>query len=209
MKDIDDILAKLRQSYPATFYSRNNDPFKVLVTTVISQRNRDESTARAAEKLFSNYETVRALAGANVKDVEQLLKNIGLYRQKSKRIIAVSKIISEKYGNKVPDDIDELLQLPGVGRKTANCVLVYAFKQPAIPVDIHVHRISNRLGLVKTKTPEQTEKQLTRIIPKKYWVEINELLVKHGQNICKPLKPQCLKCPVTEHCNYYKTVYKK
>lgn len=209
MENVQLIAAKLKRLYPLTFHSRGADPFRVLVATVISQRNRDESTARASEKLFSSYKTVRALAGANVRAVEQLLRSVGLYRRKSERIIAISRIIMDKYKGKVPDEMEELLTLPGVGRKTANCVLVYAFKQPAIPVDIHVHRISNRLGLVETKTPEQTEKQLMELIPRKYWMEINELLVKHGQNICKPLKPQCLKCPIIKYCNYYKFRYKK
>jgi endonuclease-3 len=122
---------------------------------------------------------------------------------KAKRIIDVAKIIHSQYGGQVPQNMDSLINLPGVGRKTANCVLVYAFDQPAIPVDIHVHRISNRLGLVETKTPEQTEEVLMQKIPKKFWLQINDTFVMYGQNICKPISPMCEVCKIKKLCRYY------
>src|SRR3972149_2507453 len=128
-------------------------------------------------------------------------------RTKDENTAKVVKKIFSKYKGKVPSSMDELLQLPGVGRKTANCVLVYAFDKPAIPVDIHVHRISNRLGLVNTKTPEDTEIELMKKIPKKYWLEINDTFVMYGQNICKPISPQCTVCKIKNYCKYYKTNY--
>ncbi|EGG41586.1 DNA-(apurinic or apyrimidinic site) lyase [Candidatus Nitrosarchaeum limnium SFB1] len=141
--------------------------FSILIGTILSARTKDETTTKAVKVLFSKYKNAKELANAKTKDVEKIIKSIGFYHVKSKRIIEVAKIIDSKYKGKVPDNLEKLVELPGVGRKTANCVLVYAFDKPAIPVDIHVHRISNRLGLVNTKTPEETEHELMRIIPKK------------------------------------------
>ena len=149
-------------------------PFSILIGTILSARTKDESTTRVVKVLFSKYKNPKQLANAKIKDVEKIIKSIGFYHVKSKRIIEVAKIIDSKYKGKVPEDLDTLVQLPGVGRKTANCVLVYAFEKPAIPVDIHVHRISNRLGLVETKNPEETEQELMKKIQKKYWIEIND-----------------------------------
>lgn len=181
------------------------DPFAILIGTILSARTKDENTTKVVKELFSKYKTPKSLATAKVKDVEKIIKPIGFYRVKSKRIIDVAKIIHSKYGDMVPDNLDMLVGLPGVGRKTANCVLVYAFEKPAIPVDIHVHRISNRLGLVKTKTPEETEFELMRKIPQKYWLQINDTFVMYGQNICKPVSPMCHVCKIKKFCNYYKT----
>ena len=136
--------------------------------------------------------------------MEAMIKPAGFYRQKAKRIKEVSQIILNIYNGKVPNNFDDLISLPGVGRKTANCVIVYGFGEPAIPVDTHVHRISNRLGLVNTKNPTETEIQLMDLIPKKYWIDINELLVRFGQDICKPIGPKCKECPIIEYCSYSK-----
>ncbi len=125
---------------------------------------------------------------------------------KAKRIISVAKIIEKDYGGKTPSKMDELLELPGVGRKTANCVLVYAYNTPAIPVDVHVHRISNRIGLVSTRTPEETEQELSRIYEEKYWLAVNELFVSFGQTVCKPIVPRCGICRVKAYCNYYENL---
>jgi len=133
------------------------DPFVILIGTILSARTKDENTTKVVKELFSKYKTAKQLAAAKIKDVEKIIKPIGFYHVKSRRIIGVAKIIQSQYKGVVPDNLDELVGLPGVGRKTANCVLVYAFEKPAIPVDIHVHRISNRIGLVNTKTPEETE----------------------------------------------------
>ena len=143
--------------------------------------------------------------GRRVADVEKIIKSIGFYHVKARRIIDVAKIIDSEYDGNVPDDLDTLIRLPGVGRKTANCVLVYAFDKPAIPVDIHVHRISNRLGLVDTKHPEETEQELMRKVPKNLWLDINDTFVMYGQNICKPISPMCGVCKIRRGCNYFKS----
>ena len=180
-------------------------PFRILIATILSARTKDENTTKAADKLFKLYGTPQKLAKAKVKDVEKVIKSVGFYHVKSKRIIEVANLILSKYNGKVPADIDKLVDMPGVGRKTANCVLVYAFEKPAIPVDTHVHRISNRLGLVDTKTPEETEMALRDKIPKKYWLDINNTFVMYGQNICKPISPMCDVCKIRKTCNYFQT----
>ena len=180
-------------------------PFSILIGTILSARTKDEATTKAVKALFLKYKNPKELAKAKIKDVEKIIKSIGFYHVKSKRIVEVAKIIDKKYKGKVPNDLDTLVELPGVGRKTANCVLVYAFEKPAIPVDIHVHRISNRLGLVDTKNPEETEQELMKKIQKKYWIDINDTFVMYGQNICKPISPMCNVCKIKKSCKYYKT----
>jgi len=180
-------------------------PLSILIGTILSARTRDENTSAVVRKLFARYKSARSLAQAKLLDVEKIIKSTGFYHVKAKRIIEVASLIDSRYSGKVPDTLEELLKLPGVGRKTANCVLVYAFEKPAIPVDTHVHRISNRLGLVQTKTPEETEFELMKKIPKKYWLRINDTFVMYGQNICKPISPLCDVCQIKKECNYYKT----
>ena len=180
-------------------------PFSILIGTILSARTKDENTTKVIKKLFSRYRMPKALANAKVRDVEKLIKSIGFYHIKAKRIIKVAQIINSQYKGKVPEIFEKLIELPGVGRKTANCVLVYAFDTPAIPVDTHVHRISNRLGLVDTKMPEETEMELRKKIPKKYWLQINDTFVMYGQNICKPISPLCNVCKIRTECNYYKS----
>lgn len=180
-------------------------PLSILIGTILSARTRDENTSLVVKKLFAKYKTARALARAKVSDVEKIIKSTGFYHVKARRIIKVASLIDSQYSGEVPNNLDELLKLPGVGRKTANCVLVYAFDKPAIPVDTHVHRISNRLGLVETKTPEETEFALMKKIPKKYWLKINDTFVMYGQNICKPISPMCDVCQLKNDCKYYRT----
>jgi len=180
-------------------------PFSILIGTILSARTKDEATTKAVKVLFSKYKNPKELANAKIKDVEKIIKSIGFYHVKSKRIIEVAKIIDKKYKGKVPDNLETLVKLPGVGRKTANCVLVYAFEKPAIPVDIHVHRISNRLGLVDTKNPEETEQELMKKIQRKYWIDINDTFVMYGQNICKPISPMCDVCMIKKNCRFYKS----
>jgi len=180
-------------------------PFSILIGTILSARTKDETTTKVVTVLFSKYKNAKELANAKLKDIEKIVKPIGFYHVKSKRIIEVAKIIHSQYKGIVPDNLDTLVKLPGVGRKTANCVLVYAYDKPAIPVDIHVHRISNRLGLVETKTPEDTEQELMKKIPKKYWIDINDTFVMYGQNICKPILPMCNVCKIKRSCKYYKS----
>ena len=185
--------------------AEDHGPFSILIGTILSARTKDESTTRIVKDLFKVYKNAKQLANAKVKDVEKIIKSIGFYHVKAKRIIDVAKIIDSQYKGKVPDNLEKLIELPGVGRKTANCVLVYAYEKPAIPVDIHVHRISNRLGLVQTKNPEETEFELMKKIPKKFWLNINDTFVMYGQNICKPISPMCNVCKIKNSCNYYKT----
>ena len=185
--------------------AEDRGPFSILIGTILSARAKDEATSRIVKELFKVYKNAKQLANAKIKDVEKIIKSIGFYHVKAKRIIEVAKIIDSKYKGKVPDDLETLVQLPGVGRKTANCVLVYAYEKPAIPVDIHVHRISNRLGLVQTKNPEETEFELMKKIPKKFWLDINDTFVMYGQNICKPISPMCTVCKIKNSCKYYKT----
>jgi endonuclease-3 len=181
------------------------DPFKILIGTILSARTRDENTTRVVNKLFSIYSTPEALAKADIRDIKKIIHSIGFYNVKAARIKQVAQEIVNKFSGKVPSDIDKLLELPGVGRKTANCVLVYAFDKPAIPVDVHVHRISNRLGLVDTKTPEQTEQELLKIVDKRLWTKVNDTFVMYGQNICLPIKPNCKVCGLKKVCRYYST----
>ena len=185
--------------------AEDHGPFSILIGTILSARTKDESTTRIVKDLFKVYKNAKQLANAKVKDVEKIIKSIGFYHVKAKRIIDVAKIIDSQYKGKVPDNLEKLIELPGVGRKTANCVLVYAYEKPAIPVDIHVHRISNRLGLVQTKNPEETEFELMKKIPKKFWLDINDTFVMYGQNICKPISPMCNVCKIKNSCKYYKT----
>ena len=180
------------------------DPFRILITTILSQRTRDENTRQASQKLFSKYHDVRSLSKANAKKVESLIQQSGFYRTKARSIISVSKILVDCYNGEVPRDFNELMALPSVGRKTANCVLVYGFHVPAIPVDIHVHRISNRLGMVNTNKPEDTELKLREHIERRFWIELNEEFVKFGQRICKPVKPRCAICDLKKCCIWYK-----
>mgnify|MGYP001020443621 FL=1 len=184
------------------------DPFRVLITAILSQGTRDENTDEAAAALFAVYKTPEEISNAPTKEIEKLIKKAGFFRVKAKRVKEVSRIIHEDYNDVVPDDIEELLGLPGVGRKTANCVLVYGFKKNAIPVDVHVHRISNRLGLVNTKLPEETELELMRIVPEGYWLDLNEKFVRFGQDICRPIGPKHEECPVTDLCDFYKEIKK-
>ena len=180
----------------------DHDPYRVLVRTILSQRTRDENTDQATNNLFSKYKDIYEVVEASTDDVQELIKPAGFYRVKAGRIQEVSQILIDEYGGEVPDTLEELVKLPGVGRKTANCVLVFAFELPAIPVDTHVHRISNRMGLVNTKTPDETEIELSKIAPKDLWIKLNDLMVQFGQNICKPTSPQCEMCPVNYLCDY-------
>lgn len=180
------------------------DPFKVLMSTLLSQRTKDEVTEKASKNLFSKFSSPEKLSQAKTSEIESLIKPVGFYRTKAKRVKEISKTLVERFGGKVPETLEELLSLPGVGRKTGNCVLVYGFGKPGIPVDTHVHRISNRLGWVKTKTPEETEVKLRELVPKKHWLELNELFVKFGQMVCKPINPRCRECVVRRLCEYGK-----
>jgi endonuclease-3 len=182
----------------------DGDPYKILIGTILSARTRDETTTNVIKMLFSKFKNPEELSRANLKEIKELIQKIGFYNVKAARIKEVSKILVEKYNSKVPPNLEDLLSFPGVGRKTANCVLVYGFRKPAIPVDVHVHRISNRIGIVNTKKPEETEILLQKSIDRKYWIAVNETFVVFGQNICLPIKPKCNVCHLTKLCKYFK-----
>ena len=198
--DVGTVVRSLRRHYGLAEKVWNKEPFTVLIGTILSQRTRDEQTALASLALFSRFDTPAKLVKADVKEIERLIRPAGFYRVKARQIKKVAREILDRFDGKVPDNIDDLLTLPSVGRKTANCVLVYGFNKKAIPVDTHVHRISNRLGWVRTRTPEETEESLVQLLPKRYWLEVNDLLVTHGQQICKPIGPRCPECPVNNIC---------
>lgn len=202
---IERIMEELRGLYKLRVFE-DKDPYRVLIRTILSQRTRDENTDQATLKLFNKYPDMEDVALAPQDKLEKLVKSAGFYRVKSKRIKEVSHILMDDYNGVVPDTMEELLKLPGVGRKTANCVLVYAFEKPAIPVDTHVHRISNRLGMVNSKEPDKTELELEKIIPKTYWIELNDLMVQFGQDICRPIGPKHEECPLAEICDYYQKI---
>jgi endonuclease-3 len=187
--------------------SEDGDPFRILIGTILSHRTRDENTAKATENLFSRYASPIELATADPRIVRRLIRPSGFYNMKTRNIMIASRQLVNEFGGKVPDNEEDLLKLHSVGRKTANCVLVYAFNKPAIPVDTHVHRISNRLGLVKTAKPEETEKELVRTVPKSYWLDLNDLFVRFGQTTCKPIGPHCTDCSLSSSCVYYERVF--
>lgn len=183
----------------------SGDPFKILIGTILSSRTRDENTTKVVKTLFKRFRNAKELAEGNIEEVKQIVHSIGFYNVKAKRIIEVSQLIVKRFDGKVPNSIEKLLELPGVGRKTANCVLVYGFNIPAIPVDIHVHRISNRIGLVNTKTPEKTEIELSNIIDRRYWLKLNSTFVMYGQNVCLPVTPNCKLCKLKKICKFYRS----
>ncbi|WP_400208905.1 endonuclease III domain-containing protein [Candidatus Methanomassiliicoccus intestinalis] len=179
-------------------------PFTVLISTVLSQRNRDEITYAASEKLFARYPGPAELMNADLEELNELISNVNFHFNKAKAIKEIARILCEDYGGEVPKDINELVKLPMVGRKTANCLLGYAYHIASICVDTHVHRISNRLGLVNSKTPEETEMQLQTAVPKTRWLEINDLFVRFGQEVCTPQRPKHEQCPLQDLCLEFK-----
>lgn len=178
----------------------SDNPFRILISTVLSVRNKDEATHEATTSLFNVYSTPEQISEAPLEEIEVLIRKSGMYKTKALRIKEISKILLEKFNGQVPTTYDELITLPGVGPKVANCVIVYAFKEPAIPVDTHVHRISNRIGWVKTSKPEETEKALKEFFPVEVWGDLNWSIVLFGKQICKPIGPKCDNCPINATC---------
>lgn len=177
-----------------------NDPYLVLIGCILSLRTNDKTTYPATLRMLDLAKTPEQMAKVKVEDLAQAIYPVGFYENKAKQIMELSRQIVEELDGKVPDEIEDLIKFNGVGRKTANLVLAKGFNKPAICVDVHVHRIFNRLGYVKTKTPEETEFALRKKLPKKHWIDINTLIVTHGQNVCKPQKPNCSACPIAEYC---------
>ena len=177
------------------------DPFRILISCLLSLRTKDKTTSEASARLFALAHTPAGLLSLSPRRIERAIYPVGFYRTKAKAIRAISRRLLEAYDGKVPQTIDELITLPGVGRKTANLVVTVGYQQPGICVDIHVHRISNRWGYVKTKTPEETERALREKLPKRYWISFNDLLVPYGQNLCRPVSPFCSRCKLIEMCD--------
>ncbi|MBO4568368.1 MAG: endonuclease III [Candidatus Methanomethylophilaceae archaeon] len=214
-----EILNRLSKEYTRGAYPGRNseglnpewpaDSFHVLIATILSQRTKDDNTRRASDSLFWRFGTMEAIACADPEEVAELVRPAGFPRQKSKAIVDCCRIIIDDYGGEVPSDTDVLVTLPMVGRKTAACVRSYAMDIPSVCVDTHVHRISNLMGLVSTKTPEQTEMELMRITPEERWSDINRYLVRHGQVVCLPNRPRCHLCVVRDLCDHGRSVLRR
>ncbi len=201
-EDIRPVLDTLAATYHGRGAVELGDPYQVLIATVISQRTREEQTTAVSARVFAAYPDAAALALADEAHLYDLLNGSEYRHEKAPRLIALARILVDKHGGLVPDDLDALLALPGVGRKTANCVLIYAFKKAALCVDIHCHRIVNRLGWVTTKTPDATEKALEKVMPRDLWAGSNRLFLQHGRAVCLPAVPRCPRCPVRQRCAY-------
>ncbi|HEX9143535.1 MAG TPA: endonuclease III [Candidatus Binatia bacterium] len=176
-------------------------PFRVLISCILSLRTQDATTAAASHRLFALADTPQAMLKLATQKIAKLIYPVGFYRTKAKVIRDICQALIRDYEGKVPDDIDDLLKLKGVGRKTANLVVTLGYRKPGICVDTHVHRISNRWGYIKTTTPEKTEFALRAKLPKRYWIEYNDLLVSFGQHLCRPISPLCSQCPVAHYCS--------
>jgi endonuclease-3 len=208
-KNIDTIFALLLEFYKnqeepsvtklAKLYK--NDPFKILLSTIISLRTKDEVTIASSKKLFLVADTPEKIVSLSTDEIEKLIFPAGFYKKKALTIKNISQKLIEEYNSRVPESIDELLKFKGVGRKTATLVMIEGFHKNEVCVDTHVHRISNRIGLVNTKSPEETETSLKKIVPEKYWIKLNEILVVYGQKICKPISPLCSTCFINKHCD--------
>lgn len=179
---------------------QTNDPEKVLIATILSARTKDQTTAAACKKLFAKINRVMDLEKLGEKEIEQLIYPVGFYKTKAKHLKQLPAMLKEKFAGTIPETVEELIHLPGVGRKTANLVVAVGFQKPGMCVDTHVHRITNRLGYVKTKNPFQTEMALRKKLPKQYWEKINSMLVAFGQHTCTPISPHCSRCPIRKYC---------
>ncbi len=197
--EIYDLIRK--QSPPHHF--EFSDPFWVLITTIMSHRTKDEVTDPAARRLHDRYADCNGLSEASYDDVYEAISKVGFARVKAERVINAARIIKEQFGGEVPESIEDMMTIPGIGRKTANVVLADAMKIPAIAVDTHVHRISNRVGWASTKNPDETEERLRKIIPEEFWLGFNPTLVEFGKKVCKPIGPRCEDCLISRYCEFY------
>jgi len=207
MSDIDKVMQILEKHYSYTerttlnrMRKNNEEAFKILISCLLSLRTQDKNTEIASNNLFAVAQTPEEILKIPIKKLEKLVYKSGHYKKKSRILKSVSKEIIERFQSKVPESKEDLLSIKFVGPKTANIVLNFAFNQPVLPIDTHCHRIPNRLGWVKTKKPEQTEVELEKILPKKYWYEFNGIFVLFGKEICQPVSPWCSKCPISQYC---------
>ncbi len=198
------ILSKIYNSNEKTTLNRMRrkpDAFKILISCLLSLRTQDKNTEKASARLYAVADTPKDIVQLSIKRLEKLIFSSGHYKKKARTLQYVSKELIDRFDSKVPNTREKLMSIKGIGPKTANIVLAFAFGKNVIPVDVHVHRIPNRLGWVKTKTPEQTEAELERVLPKKHWREFNAIFVQFGQTICQPISPWCSKCPISEYCS--------
>ena len=207
-QDIDAIVRILKREVRAwelplvtKMAKHKQDPFKILISTILSARTKDEVTAGATERLFSLADSPEEMAALALDAIAEAVSPVGFYRTKARYIRESCEALIERHGSRVPDSMEALVALPGVGRKTANLVMTQGFRKPGICVDTHVHRITNRLGLVSTKHPEETERVLRRILPRKHWIIYNDLLVAYGQHLCRPISPMCSRCEIERYCS--------
>jgi endonuclease-3 len=206
-REIHSAIRTLRSEVPkwqtpiVTLVAENSDsPFQVLISCILSLRTQDTTTAQASQRLFALAETPETMSRLSIQKIEKAIFPVGFYHTKAKVIRDICRRLIKEYAGKVPDEIDELLKLKGVGRKTANLVVTLGYRKPGICVDTHVHRISNRWGYLRTKNPKETEFALRAKLPKQYWLEYNDLLVTFGQHLCRPISPMCSQCPVRRYC---------
>jgi endonuclease-3 len=206
LKNIETVIKILSKVYPSNEKTTLNrmrkkpNAFKILMSCLLSLRTKDKNTEKASNNLFAVADTPKEIIGLPIKKLEKLIYSSGHYKKKARVLQSVSNELINRFNSKVPDKKEELLSIKGIGPKTANIVLAFAYGKDALPIDTHCHRIPNRLGWIKTKTPEQTEKELEKILPRKYWKEFNAIFVQFGQTICQPISPWCSKCPVSKYC---------
>lgn len=203
-RNTDEILKILSKTYPNAKCALNfNSPYELLISTILSAQCTDVRVNQVTEELYKQYNTPEKMITLTEEELGEKIKSCGFYKNKSKNILGATKSILEKYNGKVPDTMEELIELPGVGRKTANVVLSNAFGVPAIAVDTHVFRVSNRLGIARGDNPEQVEKELMKNVPRDMWSDTHHYLIWHGRQICKARKPKCEECPLVPYCEYY------
>lgn len=207
--EIKEILDILEETYPDAECELNyTTPFELLVATILSAQCTDIRVNKVTGEMFKKYNTPEQFADLDISEIEEMIRTCGLFKSKAKKIKETSEILVSEFGGEVPESLEELIKLPGVGRKTAGVVLSNAFGWPAIPVDTHVFRIVNRLGIVNTSTPEKTEFELMKVLPKERWSKAHHLFIFHGRRRCNARKPECTGCPVEKHCNYYSEIVK-
>lgn len=205
-KEVVEILDILSEMHPDAHCELvHSSPFELLVATILSAQCTDARVNIVTEEMFKKYNTPQQFKELSIPDIEEMIKTCGLYKSKAKKIKETSEILVDKFGSEVPDNLEDLITLPGVGRKTAGVVLSNSFGVPAIPVDTHVFRVTNRIGIVKENTPEKTEMALMKAIPKDRWTHSHHLIIFHGRRVCKARKPECDNCMITSYCNYYNT----
>ncbi|MFQ5598506.1 MAG: endonuclease III domain-containing protein [Nitrospiria bacterium] len=197
---LEEEIKRLKAPVVGVIAERTGDPFRILISCLLSLRTRDETTADASERLFRLADRPSAMLALAPQEIERVIYPVSFYRNKTKHIVAICRILETRYGGRVPKRLDQLLALPGVGLKTANLVLGLAYRRPAICVDTHVHRISNRIGYIRTRSPEESERVLRKQLPKRFWIAYNDLLVPFGQFVCKPIFPFCSRCVIRAHC---------